>query len=168
MKLYKYPLQAIGCMIIAGSALAIPLSRFRPSPVQCNTGCQGAGTSDSKNCPSGGGTVSIAIQVGDGSCKLVFQPGDPPVSSRSQFSGCSRTVNRTWSGLPANTPMQFCRTYENGVEWCIGPDPSTGPSGGGSNSTTNGMNCNKSDTSSITHSCGASATATATCSTCPG
>src|SRR5262245_1809482 len=149
--------------LILLSLLVSPVSRSS-SFVQCH-GCDGSGTSDSDNCGTGT-SVSIEILCEDGTCTPVVYSGDPPIHGCGP-SPCTRTVTRTWSGLPPNTPLQFCRTFDNGVKWCIDPPPSTGPNGSDDDTTVNGMNCNKADSSSIEHSCGASATAYAVCSPCP-
>jgi hypothetical protein len=95
-------------------------------------GCMGSGGSSAASGGSCGGFVSIEITVSPGRCKWFFSP-DPWTVACSQKSGCTPTVQRTWSGLDAGAGLDFCVTVGSET-MCVDPKPQVGGSGSGSDS----------------------------------
>lgn len=133
------------------------------------SGCVGSGGSGSS---SGGGSgcpnasVSIEVVVDDGDCQTY--PGEVIGSYTCDGQACQATVTRTWSNLPPNTEMDFCRTLVGYPQpLCKDPKPNTNSGSGSDIVSGSPLNCNDvTEHFSISHDCGVSATADASCSKC--
>lgn len=126
-------------------------------------GCVGTGGGGSASGSEG--TVSVTIEVRDGSCDPA--PGYPPGTSEGCIEEpCEATIFREWSGLPASTAMDWCYSVGGGTPVCRDPQPSTN-SGSGTDTATASMPCQNAVVSfTISHPGGGTATGTAKCTKC--
>ncbi len=159
-------LTALTLAAVFFSAPATPVAKAALLP-QC-TGCTGSGGSSSSSGGSCGGFVSISVTLSGGKCRAVHFY-EPWSVSCAAISACTPTVNRSWSGLPSGSELDFCILVGN-EELCLAPKPTVGPSGGGSDSrSSSGISCGSSRSFSIGSSdCGLSASTDASCSACTG
>lgn len=134
-----------------------------PAHGQACSGCEGEGGYASSNPVSGcDGVVTIEVTVIDGICKPVGTGGAPACWDKK---GCTPTVIRTWSGLPAGSELEFCA--QNAVETlCFQDQPDAGSGSGSDSSQASEIGCGAWTTYSIVTECGQSAAVTATCSGC--
>jgi hypothetical protein len=152
--------------------LALTLPFDDPQPAALCDGCVGTAFSA---VASGGGcsgaSVSVSVTMISGACAWVYDSPTSGAECREQ-RGCEVTIERSWSNLPANSPIDICITLEaGGPTLCLGKPPPTSGSGSGSDIRTGpSLDCSGGSRSfSLTSSaCGLSATGTATCSACAG
>lgn len=160
------PLSLLAATFLCFTMFTANASAFQ---LQCGT-CSGGANADSANGGANctGESVSITANVSGADCYLVFnQWGSPPYSCKPQ--DCSAEVTRTWAGLPANSPMEWCTTYTQipNVQRCWkqpnGSDPSSGASGSGTSILSEVLTCGLTGNFSIETQCGTVATATVEC-----
>ncbi len=149
----------------------MPAPAVAPVPVpvvQCN-GCTGMGGSNSASGGTCGGFVSINVVVNSGKCKWFFSP-DWMITCR-QIYGCTPQVDRSWSGLDPGSTLDFCITTGDET-MCLDPKPVASSGGSGSDSRpSSSLLCQDGGTrtySVASPSCGLSASATGSCSSCTG
>jgi hypothetical protein len=152
------------CLAVMASASFAP--RAAPQAYTCG-GCIGWG---GVNAVSGGscfGSLSIQVAVESGRCRWFINP-DTWIATCGQREGCTPTVTRTWSGMPANTPLAFCIHIGPDV-LCLQTPPNSGPNGFGEDERVSAaIPCtSNSFTYSISSpSCGLSVSTEASCSAC--
>lgn len=120
---------------LAGILLLLPFSppaTSSPAP-QGGTcfGCLGSGGGLAVSGYPGPATVSISVSMLPGTCHWLLGVEPDSLSCR-QIVGCLPIVTRTWSGLPPNTPLEFCVTLAT-RELCLNA-PAVTNSGSGTGS----------------------------------
>lgn len=139
------------------------------------SGCDGCAGSGGSSASSGGSCgsamVSITVTVTSGKCKWVL--GELEDLSCGQARGCVPQVTRSWSGMGANSPLDFCVQIEDDL-LCLSPAPNAGVTGSGSDSRASAaMGCSNSSANTRSYSvssptCGLTASAQAGCTGCNG
>jgi hypothetical protein len=158
--------------IAALSLMLIPLAPHDGSQTAalCE-GCQGTGGSGvASGGTCTGAVVSVSVTIIGGECSWTY---DSPSSSADcrQRRQCNVTVERSWSNLPASTPIDICLTLEpGGTLLCLGKSSHTsGSTGSGSDVRTGpDMDCGSGPRTYFLSSaaCGLTATGSASCSPC--
>lgn len=160
---------------IAVAFFALPLPALRavpsvpPQGVGC-VGCQGSGGGQAQaSGGSCGGTVQISVLMGSGECKWV-QGDEWGEFDCKAIKGCKPTVTRSWSGLPANSALEFCITL-SGQTLCLQNPPNAGSGSGSDVRNSADQPCETGASRTFTISspgCGLSASTETNCSSCDG
>ena len=157
------------CLVDFSGEATAERNKRPPLPMPECEGCEGQSGSDSA---SGDGTcegiITISVWVSDGSC-IKMLVGEYPAFRYEcvDVEPCHATISRTWTGIPAGVPMDFCVDPGSG-NLCIEPKPDSG-SGTGSDHKDYDMQCGWDDWTwsfSVPSCGGMSASVTGGCSSC--
>ena len=166
-----------GALILVAGALYLPgqssaerptaegAGKMDPVPVALCEGCEGSRDNDSAvggaSCP---GTISISGTVTAGEC----YPTDftPPGHYNCEWTPCTATITRSWSGMNANVRFDWCVSLNGAPPLCIDPPPSSGANGRGQDTKTYPVPCGTDLEWSFSTGCGMSVSASGSCSEC--
>lgn len=155
-------------LLAAGAALSLGMTPAPLSVPQGCDGCFGAGGGGGASGGTCGGMIDITVTVFNGRCKWAAADSAFLFNCK-QVAGCMTSVTRSWSGLPAGTPLEFCVDPNVGQFFCLQDPPDAGSGSGSDVRDSLLMDCKAgSYTWSISAACGLSATALGACSRCVG
>lgn len=109
-------------------------------------------------------SISVSVDSEEDACYTLHTY--PPGAVECIPMGCDVLVMRSWSGLPPDTELKFCRTEEGGT-LCLYPSPTTGATGEGESTIPSTLDCGEVRLYSVKHPSWSLATsAQGSCSIC--